>query len=215
MTGDPGYLTDQPWWASSAAVRDALARRAAVAGRNLSIALLDAVGLAVLWLLVTYAYAWYGRGGIAYMLVPWWAFALGVVEATALWESFGRSLGQRFTRRELVRADGGKATFGRRMAYFLGWHLSVLPAVGVFFAPPWHERLSGLRLEQHEERGEAPRPWYRTSSGLFLATLFLTTAVAAVGGDDHRRRPPPPVHGCLAHGELLEGVLLAGHLDPC
>lgn len=180
MTGYPdGFLTDPPSL-SWPVVRDALARRAGIAGRHLAIVFLDVVGLAILWLLVTYIYAWYGLGSIAYTLVPWWAFVLGVVEGAALWESFGRSLGQRFAHRELSGASG-VPTGGQRVLYFIGWHLTILPLVGLFFDPPWHERLSGLRLGPPVERGEAPRPWYRTSSGLFLAALLLATAVAAVG----------------------------------
>ncbi len=176
-----GYLSERPPWTTGAGIQDALARRAIAARRYLGVFLLDAGALAILWILVSYVYAWYVLGATAYTLVPWWAFAMGVVEAAAVWGSFGLSLGQRLLGRDLGPAKGREASSGARVWYLLLWHVLVLPGVGFLFDPPLHERLTGLGLRPRGTEGVAPAPWYRTSAGLFVAALLAVTCAAAVG----------------------------------
>lgn len=181
MTSYPeGYLSERPRWTTVAGIRDALALRALTARRYLGVFLLDAVGLATLWILVSYAYAWYARGITAYMLVPWWVFGVGVVVGAGAWEGFGQSWGQRALGREL-RPQAGSATLGQRFRYLLLWHLFGLTGIGFLFSPPLHERLSQLALERERPLTLAPRPWYVTSSGLFVATFLAVTIVAGLG----------------------------------
>lgn len=181
MTGYPeGYLSERPRWATGVGIRDALTLRGEAARRHLAVFLLDAVGLATLWILVSYAYAWYVLGATAYMLVPWWVFGVGVVVGAGVWEGFGRSWGQRALGREL-RPPAGAATLGQRFRYVLLWHLVGLTGIGFLFSPPLHERLSGLSLERERSSTAAPRPWYLTSSGLFVATLLAVTLLAGLG----------------------------------
>jgi phosphonate transport system permease protein len=176
-----GYLSERPPWTTMAGIRDVLVRRAQAAGRYFAVFLIDAGGLGILWILVSYAYAWYALGATAYTLVPWWLFAVGVGEGAALWGTFGLSLGQRLVGRELGPAEGREASRGARVRYLLLWHAFVLPGIGFLFDPPLHERLSGLRLRPRRMEGMAPAPWYRTSAGLFVAALLVVTCAAAVG----------------------------------
>lgn len=181
MSYPDGYLSERPPWTTPAGIQDALLRRATTARHYFTVFLLDAGGLGILWILVSYTYAWYALHATAYMLVPWWLFAVGVVEGAALWGSFGLSLGQRLLGRELGPAEGREASARVRVRYFLLWHALVLPGIGFLFDPPLHERLSGLRLRPRRIEGTAPAPWYRTSSGLFVAALLVVTCAAAVG----------------------------------
>lgn len=181
MTGYPeAFTSKRPAWTTARGLRDAVVRRAEVWGKHIAVFALDAGGLAVLWLLVTYAYAWYVLGTVAYVLVPWWVFALGVVEGAVLWETFGRSWGQRVLGRELVPTRG-KATWLGRVLHVVLWHLLGLTGVSFVFAPPLHERLSGYGLRRERPTAEAPTPWYRTSAGLFVALLLLVTLAAGLG----------------------------------
>ncbi|MCR4392312.1 MAG: phosphonate ABC transporter, permease protein PhnE [Candidatus Acetothermia bacterium] len=178
MTGYPdGFVSPQPAWATRRGLTDAVGRRAEAAWRHLSVFLLDAAGLATLWILVTYAYAWYVLGTTAYALVPWWVFGVGV--GAGVWEGFGRSWGQKALGRQL-RPQAGEATLDKRFLYVLLWHLVGLTGVGFLFSPPLHERLSGLALERERPSG-APVPWYRTSAGLFVAALLAVTLLAGLG----------------------------------
>jgi phosphonate transport system permease protein len=134
--------------------------------------------LATLWILISYTVIWLGRGEIGYSLVPWWVLGLGAVELAALWESFGHSLGQRLARVELKRPDGKKVSFGQRLLHYLLWHVSVLSLVGLVAPVPWHERLAGLQLAGVTAEGRVPRPWWRTSTGLYLLILGAVALVA-------------------------------------
>jgi len=173
-----GFVQEPPWWLDRRSITDALVLRLRGAGQRLSIVFLDLLAIGILWILVSYIISWHFHHVIAYSLVPWWAFGLGVVEAAALWESFGKSLGHRVARKELLTRDGISPNFGQRLRHFLGWHLFVLPLVGLFFDPPLHERLSNLSPRSASMEGRTPVPWWRTSSGLFVA-IFLCVGVAA------------------------------------
>ncbi|NOX45306.1 MAG: phosphonate ABC transporter, permease protein PhnE [Caldiserica bacterium] len=151
-------------------------------GKRLSLALLDVGAVAVLWILTSYVVIRVSTGEIGYTLLPWWLVALGAVEAAALWESFGRSFGHRVARLELRRADGGDPALRQKLVHWLLWHVGVIPVLPLLLAPPPHERASGLTLRPFTMEGRIPRPWWRTSTGLYMAYLALVSIVAAVSG---------------------------------
>lgn len=174
------FPSERPAWTTPQGLRDVVARRAEVLAKHFSVFLLDAGGLAVLWLLVTYAYAWYVLGATAYILVPWWVFAVGVVEGAVLWETFGRSWGQKVLGRELVPTRG-EGTWAGRAFHVVLWHVLGLTMISFLFVPPLHERLSGFGLRRERPTTEAPTPWYRSSAGLFVVLLLLVTLAAGLG----------------------------------
>jgi len=145
-----------------------------------SIALLDMGAVGILWLLMNYVIIRLSTGQIGYTLVPWWVLGVGVVEAAALWESFGRSFGHRVARLELRRTDGGSPTLCQRCVYWILWHVSVLPVVPLLLRPPLHERVSGLTLRPFTMEGRVPKPWWRTSTGVYVVWLMCIALVAAV-----------------------------------
>lgn len=156
------------------------------AGRpRVLIPLIDWLVLAYLWAIGTCFFSFILYGKEAYLLVPWWWMAFGVVEGAALWESLGVSLGMRLVGRQLL--EGGSAPqLSRRFRYWLLWNLTLPVAL---LAPwfdregqTWAERLSGLGLEE-PKRQEARLwgRWYRTSWGLLLLFMTLLTLGAAFG----------------------------------
>lgn len=149
------------------------------------IPLIDWIALAYLWAIGTSLFSFILYGKEAYLPVPWWWMAFGVVEGAALWESLGVSLGMRLVGRQLL--EGGSAPqLSRRFRYWLLWNLTLPVAL---LAPwfdregrTWAERLSGLGLE--EPKGQEARlwgRWYRTSWGLLLLFMTLLTLGAAFG----------------------------------
>ncbi len=181
MTGYPeGFVSPRPAWTTGRGLWEAVARRADRAGRYLAPFLLDVAGLAAFWILATYTYAWYVLGATAYLLVPWWVLLLGVVEGAIVWESFGRSWGQKVVGRELA-SGSGRPTASERLRYFVLWHAFGLTGIGFVTVPPLHERLSGLALARERPSSLAPVPWYRTSAGLFTAAFLGVTMAAALG----------------------------------
>ena len=181
MDGYPeGFVSQPPEWLTHVSFGDRLALRLRAAGQRLGMVLLDLLAVGILWILVSYTVSWHLHHRIAYTLVPWWAYLLGVVEAVALWESFGRSLGFKVARKELRTRDGSPSTFSQRLRYFLGWHLAAVPLWGFLFDPPLHERISGLHPEPVSMEGRVPVPWWRTSSGLFVVSFLVVGLAAAV-----------------------------------
>ncbi len=152
---------------------------------RLLIPLIDWLALAYLWAIGTCFVSFILYGREAYLLLPWWWMAFGVVEGAALWESFGVSLGMRLFGRQLLEGKGGTTPRpAQRFSYWLFWHLS-LPLA---FLNPWfdpqgrslQERLSGLVLAEPGSGLPQPR-WYRTSWGLGLLLTALLTLGAAFG----------------------------------
>jgi|Deesub1362A_J573_1020465.scaffolds.fasta_scaffold02190_7 phosphonate transport system permease protein len=174
------YLREKPSWMAWERIADFLYFGFKTLGKRLSIALLDVGGIAILWILTSYVIIRLSTGEIGYALVPWWTFGIGVVEIAALWESFGRSFGHRVARLELRRGDGGDPALHQRFVHWLLWHVSVLPLVGLLPTPPLHERASGLALRPFTMEGRTPKPWWRTSTGLYVAWLLGISVVAAV-----------------------------------
>lgn len=180
-----GFVTSRPKWLTPHAYLDALGRYAKRAKPCIGVFLTDFVSIGLLWILVSYCVIWFSTKSIGYMLVPWWVFLVGVVEGAAVWESFGRSLGHRLVGRCLVPFSAetpvAPPTFGRRILHFLAWHISLLPLLGLLWKRPLHERLSGTALRRLEKGSVKPVPWFRTTSGVFIAVLILVITVAAVG----------------------------------
>jgi len=145
--------------------------------------LLDLIVVAITWILVTYAVSWfaYGPEKAVYFLVPWWVFLIGSFETAVLWGSFGVSLGHTLLRVRLLGAERRAPTLRQSATYFVSWHVSALPLLGLLVSPALHERLSGLTFQPLVTETVRPRPWYRRSTGIYLAFLFVVISVAAVG----------------------------------
>jgi len=169
--------------------------------------LLDLGFIGTLWVLITYGFAWIAWKEIHYFLVPDWLFVLGVIEATAIWESFGRSLGQRIVGKRLIAKGLSRPTVSQRIVYYLLFHISVLPIVGLSLARPLHERLSGLTLTPILRGSEKPAPWYRTTSGVFIAVsvaaLLITTFAVTIEGGTWERFLKNPSKAGRIFGALL------------
>ena len=158
---------------------------------RLSPVLLDLVLVALLWILITYGVSWIVLKEVHYFVVPMWVFVVGILEAVALWESFGHSLGHRVARKTLLGASRATPTLSQRIVYYLLFHVSVLPIIGLAWKRPLHERVSGLSIVHNIRGGEKPAPWYRTSSGilvaLLMATILATTLSVTIEGDTWQR----------------------------
>jgi phosphonate ABC transporter permease subunit PhnE len=159
--------------------------------RGIGPVLLDLGFVGMLWILITYAFSWLAWEEIRYFLVPDWVYIVGVIEAVALWESFGRSLGFRIVGKELVGAERAKPKLGQRAAYYALFHACVLPIVGLAWRHPLHEHLSGIVAAPVLRGGEKPAPWYRTTSGIFVvvlvATLLITTFAVTIASGTWER----------------------------
>ncbi len=182
MQGYPeGYLSERPRWTTPAGLVNLIGGPLGLVGRRLSMILLDMAAVALLWVLVTYAFLWYVHGDIGYTVIPWWLFGLFVFELAAAWNSFGVAPSQRLSGVHLVPSEGGRMTVWHRLLHFLAWHVSVLPIVGLLGRRPWHERLSGTRTKRVESGAIKPAPWYRTSVGIYAAVILVVVVVAALG----------------------------------
>jgi len=162
---------------------DAVARTLKRIRSSWSPFLVDFFAVGVAWILVTYAVSWfaYGPEEAVYFLVPWWVFLIGSFEAAVFWGSFFVSLGHTLFRARLLGEDRGRPSLRQSAAHFLSWHISVLPLAGLLVSPALHERLSGLTLQPLIVEGTRPKPWYRRSTGLYLAFLFIVGGAAAIG----------------------------------
>ncbi len=118
----------------------------------------------------------------SFAVLPWWVILVAAVELTALWESFGVSIGMRLLGIRL--APIGNDSLSRHFLHYLLWHLFPLFSLQLLVdshAIPLHERISGLKVVKATELpGIAPRPWYRrswTAGVLIIAVVSLVTAV--------------------------------------
>jgi len=122
------------------------------------------------------------RGGQGFIGLPWW-LAVAAVEAAALWESFGVSVGMKVARVRLVAGDGSTPRFASRLVRFVVWHVSGLPLIGVLAAADgqaWHDRASGLRVVRTQDAPRARRPFYAQSWFVAVVWIMITTVTAAV-----------------------------------
>ena len=175
--------------------------------RGMAPIFLDIGFVGLLWILITYAVSWLTWKDIHYFLIPIWAYLLGVIEAVAVWESFGRSLGFRIAGRQLLGPDRAKPSLRQRMIYYATFHVSALPILGFAWRKPVHERLSGLSAVPILRGGEKPAPWYRTTSGLFiavlLATLLITTFAVTIASGTWERFLQNPAKAARVFRALL------------
>ena len=152
---------------------------------------LDLLLVTILWVLITYGVSWIVWKEVHYFLVPIWVFVVGILETVALWESFGQSLGYRVARKTLLGESRAKPTLRQRIVYYLLFHISVFPIIGLAWKCPVHERISGLSVAHDVRGGEKPAPWYRTSSGILvavlMATILATTFSVTIESDTWRR----------------------------
>jgi len=148
----------------------------------------DAGFVAILLLIATYFFTRVLTGETGnFLVVPWWAFLIIVIELPVVWESFGVSAGMRAMGLRLV-ASGDKQIppgFGARCLRVVLWHVSTVSVIGMIWplfsrdgSGPT-DRWSGTRVIKVTAEKVAKVPWHHTSSG--LATALLCAVVLAAG----------------------------------
>jgi len=168
-----GFMQEKPRWMRSLAD---------LRGR-LFVFITDAIALIYLWTMVSYCWNTFVFQTKSFVTLPWWVMLLVVIEAAALWENFGVSIGMKLLGLRLTSADGSGPSMGDRALRYLTWHFSGLPLVGVVAAKDgqaWHDRLSGLRVVGAEDVETERYPWYRRSWSIALLVLLIVTLVAAM-----------------------------------
>lgn len=143
---------------------------------GLLLPLADISALALLWILGSLCIGSFRYGEMTYVLGPWWAALIVVVEGAVLWETLGRSFGMR-----LLGLGVASSSSPGRLRFWLGRHLVVLDAVTAVADRRGRlpcEIVSGLELS--EVRPEQ-RSWYLTSTGWAAALLSVLALGAAVG----------------------------------
>lgn len=139
------------------------------------IPVLDMVALAYLWSVANLFFGLILYGKELFTIPHWGWMALFAVEGTAIWETFGRSLGMKIMGRDLLP----RGSPAKRLRYLFLWHLFILGLpVWLLLRRVPQERGSGLSLTERTP-GEAPVSWYRTSQGLVLALILVFTFAAA------------------------------------
>ena len=125
-------------------------------------------------------------GSGAFLLIPWWLAILISFEGTALWRSFGVSLGMKLFGLQLTTLATEKISLGTRTMRYFSWHLSLLSVAGVL-APlwdkeqlAWHDRLSHTVCRRVEQDTSTRIPWHRTSWGIALALIIAGTLAAGI-----------------------------------
>lgn len=148
-------------------------RRAVRLGILLPVA--DLLCLSLLWVVASSFFGFVLHGKEVYLIGPWWVMVVVVVQAAAVWETLGLSIGMRLFGVGLSRDQK------RRERYWLGWHLfPVSPIVaianrqGLLPAEIW----SGLVMRELKRE---PRSWYRTTVGWAVILIALFTLGASVG----------------------------------
>lgn len=116
-----------------------------------------------------------------FFLLSWWLVLIIAVEGTALWESFGISIGMRLLGIKLISPGQGRR-FWRHFLYYLLWHLSPIFSLKLLWdsgSVPWHERVSGLKMVKAGGLGEPPRPWYTRSWSIGAIMVTAVSFIAA------------------------------------
>ncbi|MBU1049252.1 phosphonate ABC transporter, permease protein PhnE, partial [Candidatus Bipolaricaulota bacterium] len=136
----------------------------------------------------TYCYFQFTLGDERWLILPWWLLALGALEVALLWETFGISVGMRVSRLRLrsTLKEDEDPDLAQRLARLLSFHVVGFTLIG-FVSALWHREqstlfdlASGTALRKHEDTDSAPRPWYRSSTGLGATILAILTMTAAV-----------------------------------
>jgi len=149
----------------------------------------DAGFVAILLLIATYFFTRVLTGGMgSFLIMPWWALLILVVEVPVLWQSFGISAGMRAMGLRLVALNKEESApaFAARCIRIALWHLSTASVIGrvwpLFSTSGFDpiDRISGTRIVKIPAEKIKKAPWYRTSSGLASALLGIVILAAGV-----------------------------------
>lgn len=160
--------------------------------RRAYVFLADLLAIVYFWTLASYCWNITVFGTRDYVTLPWWIMLVVAIEAAAVWENFGVSLGMRLLGLRLMpRKDQSQDNLGSHFLRYLLWHLGPVWLVGSIFSgrpEPWHERVTDLHAigtaEAETEEEEETKPWYRASWKLALLALLGITIWAAIGVTD-------------------------------
>lgn len=150
--------------------------------------LLDGIAVFYAFIMATYCFSRIVHGEEHFLLLPWWLIVLVSLQIAVAWESFGISVGMKFSRLALRSIDDKSEFPGipQRLTRFVSFQILGFTLVGLLPAL-WNRRqstlfdmASGTSLKKHEDTGKTRRPWYRTSAGLGAAILLLLTLITAV-----------------------------------
>lgn len=169
-----GFMTDKPQFLKK------FARGFSLIRRRLFVSLTDLIALLYLWTMTSYAVNALFYHVKSYSSLPWWVMLIVVVEATALWENFGVSIGMRLLGLRLSPAADDN--LARHFVRYLLWHFSpffLLPLLWRSDYIPLHERVSGLKTVRVSEVEETPRPWYTRSWSVGMVVILVVTLVTA------------------------------------
>jgi phosphonate transport system permease protein len=167
-----GFMTKRPQF-----VRTLFAAR-----KQVGVFLVDVIAILYAWLTVSYCLTMLFHRGGELPALPWWAI-LVAVEAAALWENLGVSVGMKLLGLRLVGKDSGSPTPTQRMVRFLVWHVSGLPLIGLMITSDgvaWHDRASGVRVVRPEDASQGRRPLYAQSWFIAVALLVAVSIATAM-----------------------------------
>jgi len=177
-----GFMTKQPAWMRS--LRFIRKRFASY--------LVDVILIAYLTTIISFCYNVLVYDLKDFILLPWWIL-LGIsIEAAALWECLGTSLGMKLLGIRLIDVSH-RTSLKRllaRVLRFLLWQVSALPMIGFFFSiedgrRTLHDRISGLRMVEAGELERDLRPWYLrgwliSAFGIAILTLWAAALYTEV-----------------------------------
>jgi phosphonate transport system permease protein len=167
-----GFMTKRPQF-----MRTLLGAR-----KQVGVFLVDVVAILYVWFTSSYCMTMLFQHGGGLPTLPWWA-VLVAVEAAALWENLGVSVGMKLLRLRLVIKDSASPTAVRRLVRFLVWHVSGLPLIGLVITSDgvaWHDRASGVRVVRPEDAPQGRRPLYAQSWFIAVALLILASIATAM-----------------------------------
>ncbi len=162
-----GFMSPRPNWSKAFRALE----------KDLLIVAADVAAIVCLWALCAFIWNHFAHGARDFSSLPWWLlFVLGL-ELAVLWQSFGRSLGQRLMRRHLVDRRT-EHSLPRRTLRAALLHLQPLYVVSILPTArhvPWHDRWTGFEMAGESERTQDQRlKWYRQSSSMVLLLLALS-----------------------------------------
>jgi len=168
-----GFMTDKPTWSEGLA-----------AFRKQALVLIaDIIALIYLWFMVSYTWNYFAHHTRSFATLPWWVMLIVVVEAAALWQNYGVSIGMKLVGQRLVDSAGRRISPDKRALRFLLWHLTPLAIISLAITTewkPWHDRVTELTMVGSDRVELAPRPWYRCSWSIAVVLICLSTLIAAM-----------------------------------
>jgi len=169
-----GFMSDKPRFLDTLAKGFPLIRRRFIA------AITDIGALIYLWAMSTYIVNSILPHTHSFVGLPWWGWGIAAVELTAVWESFGVSIGMRLLGIRLAPIE--ENGHGQHFLHYVLWHLSPIFSLPLLWKSdfiPWHERISGLKTVKASEIGEVPRPWYTRSWAIGVVIIAVVSFTAA------------------------------------